>query len=90
MAALDMAPSKRPHPCLVYAMYALVARFSPAPKLKRFEEHFYQIASAQLTNAVKAVDRPFDATRAATILTVYNYSQAQYQAATMMLGQAAR
>ncbi|CAK9783250.1 hypothetical protein CC85DRAFT_281995 [Cutaneotrichosporon oleaginosum] len=90
MASLDMAPSKRPHPCLVYAMYALVARFSPAPKLKRLEDHFYQIANAQLTNAVKAVDRPFDATRAATILTVYNFSQAHYQAATMMLGQAAR
>lgn len=90
MAALDLAPSKRPHPCLVYAMYALVARFSPAPKLKRLEDHFYQIASAQLTMAVKAVDRPFDATRAATILTVYNFSQAHYQAATMMLAQAAR
>lgn len=90
MAALDLAPSKRPHPCLVYAMYAIVARFSPAPKLKRLDDHFYQIASAQLTNAVKAVDRPFDAARAATILTVYNYSNAFYQAATMMLAQSAR
>lgn len=90
MAALDMAPSKRPHPCLLYAMYALVARFSRAPKLKKLDDYFYEIASAQLTTAVKDVDRPFDAARAATILTVYNYSQARYQAATMMLAQASR
>lgn len=90
MASLDMPASKRPHPCLLYAMYALVARSSPSPKLQKLEEHFAEIAATQLQQSVKSVDRIFDAVRASNIMALYYFSKAQYHLGTMMTNQASR
>ena len=85
-----MPASKRPHPCLLYAMYLLASRISTSQPIRSLETHFYSIASRQLEEAISHADRLFDAVRAASMLAVYKYSLARYHEGWMMTGQASR
>lgn len=89
-ASLTLPVSKRPHPCLLYSMYLLASRVSSSASIRALEKHFYSIASRQLDESISKADRLFDATRAATLLAVYKYSNAKYHEGWMMVGLAAR
>lgn len=71
-------------------MYLLASRVSTSPSIRSLEKHFYSIASRQLDESLAKADRLFDATRAATLLAVYKYSNARYHEGWMMVGMAAR
>jgi len=88
MASLTLPASKRPHPCLLNAIYLNSASKSPNPSLRSLESHFLNIAIARLNEAVSSLDRLMDAVRAATILAVYRFQKNQYQAGIMMNAQA--
>lgn len=88
--SLTLPVAKRPHPCLLHSMYLLASRISSSPSIRALEKHFYSIASRQLEESIARADRLFDATRAATILATYKYSNARYHEGWMMIGLAAR
>ncbi|WVQ77553.1 hypothetical protein IAR50_007241 [Cryptococcus sp. DSM 104548] len=90
MASLSLPPTKRPHPCLLYAMYTMASRLTSSPAIRQLESHFYTLASSHLATATAQADRLMDATRAGTILAAYTYSKAKYHEGWLMTGQAAR
>jgi hypothetical protein len=69
-------------------MYLLAAFRSLNPALAALESHFLRVATKRLNEAVPALDRIFDATRAAAIIAVYRFQKGQYQAGIMMNAQA--
>lgn len=68
----------------------MASRISSSASIRALEKHFYSIASRQLEESIAKADRLFDATRAATILATYKYSNARYHEGWMMIGLAAR
>ncbi|ODN84983.1 hypothetical protein L202_00828 [Cryptococcus amylolentus CBS 6039] len=90
MASLSLPPTKRPHPCLLYAMYTMASRLTSSPSIRQLESHFYSLAITHLATATAQADRLMDATRAGTILAAYTYSKAMYHEGWLMTGQAAR
>lgn len=69
-------------------MYLSAAHRATSPSLRALESHFLQIATTRLNESITRLDRLFDATRAANILSVYRFQKQQYQAGIMMNAQA--
>lgn len=88
--SLSLPAPKRPHPCLLYSMYLVASRFSTHPPIRALEPHFYSIAQKRLEESITGGDRLLDATRAATILSVYKYSLARFHEGLMMCSTAMR
>ncbi|BEI80560.1 hypothetical protein CcaverHIS002_0110890 [Cutaneotrichosporon cavernicola] len=87
---LTMPPNKRPHPCLMYAMYSCAARLSSQPAIKQLEGQFYSIAEKQIRLAIKNHDRLLDVVRAMALLVSYLFSKEQYSLGYHMTGTAVR
>ncbi|KAG7531718.1 hypothetical protein FFLO_04160 [Filobasidium floriforme] len=80
----------RPHPAWVNAMYAIGARGSEDPALRKMEKHFAQLAEEHFNSGLLAYSRITDLVRGATCLGMYNYWTAQYHKAWDMSGRASR
>ncbi|GMK57591.1 hypothetical protein CspeluHIS016_0404250 [Cutaneotrichosporon spelunceum] len=87
---LTLPPNKRPHPCLMYAMYSCAARLSSQPAIKQLEGQFYSIAEKQIRLAIKNHDRLLDVVRAMALLVSYLFSKEQYSLGYHMTGTAVR
>ncbi|TXT09443.1 uncharacterized protein COLE_03377 [Cutaneotrichosporon oleaginosum] len=87
---LTMPPNKRPHPCLMYAMYSCAARLSSQPAIKQLEGQFYSIAEKQIRLAIKNHDRLLDVVRAMALLVSYLFAKEQYSLGYHMTGTAVR
>lgn len=88
--SLSLPPARRPHPCLLYAMYLTASRISTSPAIRALEPHFHTIAARQLDESIALADRLFDAVRAGTILSIYYFSLARYHQGFMTTGTTAR
>ncbi|RSH93579.1 hypothetical protein EHS25_007937 [Saitozyma podzolica] len=74
--------SKRPHACLMYAMFLVTCRASHVPHIIAKEDLFYRRARAEMDQAVahSVVTTPqlFDAMRAATLIATWLFSRDQF------------
>ncbi|GFZ45998.1 hypothetical protein JCM24511_03732 [Saitozyma sp. JCM 24511] len=86
--------SKRPHACLMYAMFLVTCRASHVPHIIAKEDLFYRRARAEMDQAVahSVVTTPqlFDAMRAATLIATWLFSRDQFVEGWVMLGQGVR
>ncbi|TXT10714.1 hypothetical protein VHUM_02219 [Vanrija humicola] len=87
---LTLPPSKRPHPGLLYAIYATAARMSTQPGIKQLESQFFEIADKQLRISVANHDRLLDTVRGMTLLTSYLFAKEKYSLGYHMCGAAVR
>lgn len=87
---LTLPPAKRPHPGLLYSMYATAARVSSQPAIKQLESQFFEIADKQIRLAVANHDRLLDALRGMALLTNYLFAKEKYSVGYHMCGAAVR
>lgn len=87
---LTLPPAKRPHPALLYSMYATAARASSQPAIKQLEGQFFEIADKQIRLAVGNHDRLLDALRGMALLTNYLFAKEKYSLGYHMCGAAVR
>lgn len=87
---LTLPASKRPHPALLYSMYATAARVSTQPAIKQLENQFFEIADRQIRQAVAQHDRLLDALRGMALLTNYLFAKEKYSLGYHMTGAAVR
>ncbi|WWC70190.1 uncharacterized protein I206_104140 [Kwoniella pini CBS 10737] len=79
--------SKRPHPCLLNAIYLMTCRKSPLESLRKLETTFYKRAKEQMEEAIISHDTVFDAIRAGTMLITWLFGWDRQLEGWAMLGQ---
>lgn len=85
----SLDPDARPHRCLILAMILVTS--AALPFLRDREMEIYHACKTSMDLAIgPAEQRPFDAMRAATLMTVWLTSRGDYIPAFAMVGVAAR
>ena len=89
-ARLTLSPSKRPHPSLLYIMYASGVRASSQPALRALEGQFFDLAQSKAIQGMASADRLLDVTRAYALMSGYLFAIGRYTLGYYMSGMAIR